>query len=204
MTIPNSVTMIDGEAFCGCTGLTSVTIGNSVTTIGESAFKGCSGITSVTIPNSVTTIDGEAFSGCSGITSVTIGNSVTTIDGNAFVECTALKAVQVLATTPPSCGLGYHLFSDDTYSQATLYIPKGCLDAYRSNWPWNQFHNIVGSSFIKGDVDLDETVDTGDATIIVNHLLNAKSVPHFSADINGDNQVDISDVTAIISIILSE
>jgi len=51
-----SVTSIGGEAFEGCSGLTSVTIGNSVTSIGDGAFYECSGLTSVNIPNSVTSI----------------------------------------------------------------------------------------------------------------------------------------------------
>lgn len=133
-----------------------------------------------------------------------IGNSVTTIGDDAFYACNALEAIQVLSTTPPSNIDINGCFSYNTYSQANLYIPKGCITAYRSDKKWGRFSNIVESSFIKGDVNLDETVNTGDATALVNHLLKAKSVPHFSADINGDNQVNISDVTAIISIILSE
>ncbi len=46
--IPNSVTRIEGFAFHGCTGLTSITIPNSVTSIGWTAFYGCSGLTSIT------------------------------------------------------------------------------------------------------------------------------------------------------------
>ncbi|MDE6051459.1 MAG: leucine-rich repeat domain-containing protein, partial [Paramuribaculum sp.] len=56
--------------FWDCTGLTSVTIPNSVTSIERNAFEGCSGLTSVTIPNSVTSIGYEAFKGCSGLTVV--------------------------------------------------------------------------------------------------------------------------------------
>ena len=49
--IPNTVTIIDDEAFSGCTGLTSVTIPKGVTTIGNYAFSGCTDLTSVTVYN---------------------------------------------------------------------------------------------------------------------------------------------------------
>ena len=41
VTIPDSVTSIEEDAFSGCTRLTSVTIPDSVTSIGEDAFYGC-------------------------------------------------------------------------------------------------------------------------------------------------------------------
>ena len=72
--IPEGTKKIGDNAFCGCSGLTSVTIGNSVTSIGENAFCGCSGLTSVTIGNSVTSIGENAFCGCSGLTSVHISD----------------------------------------------------------------------------------------------------------------------------------
>ena len=90
ITIPNSVTSIDG-AFMGCTGLTSVTIPNSVTSI-ESAFEGCTGLTSVTIGNSVTNII-SAFEGCTGLTFMEIPNSVTSIGTTTFKNCTNLYSI---------------------------------------------------------------------------------------------------------------
>ena len=45
VVIPDSVTMISGYAFRGCTGLASVVIPESVTEIRDSVFKGCTSLT---------------------------------------------------------------------------------------------------------------------------------------------------------------
>ena len=78
------------EAFCGCTGLTSIIIPDSVTSIGGEAFGYCSGLTSITLGNSVTSIGPMAFSGCTGMTSILIPDSVITIDDYAFAYCEEL------------------------------------------------------------------------------------------------------------------
>ncbi len=119
VVIPDSVTMIDTNAFQGCESLTSVTIGDGVTSIGDSAFRGCSSLTSIvfgensritsigysafsgctsltsiTIPDSVTSIGEHAFS-CSGLTSMTIPNSVTSIGNYAFYDCSGLASITI-------------------------------------------------------------------------------------------------------------
>ena len=63
VTIPTSVTKIEGGAFIRCSSLTSVAIPPSVTNIEGSTFLGCSSLTSMTIPPSVTYIGRAAFSG---------------------------------------------------------------------------------------------------------------------------------------------
>ena len=56
-----------GEAFSGCTNLTSIVIPESVTMIGDNAFYGCSSLVSVNIPQNVTSIGYDAFGGCTSL-----------------------------------------------------------------------------------------------------------------------------------------
>lgn len=137
VTLPNSVTRIGYEAFYGCTDLPSVTIPNSVTSIGDEAFSGCRGLPSVIIPNSVTEIGRSAFFGCTGLTSVTIGTSVSSIGDGAFFGCTDLKKVYSLNPAPP-------VINENTFSfyDADLFVPQGCLSAYKSAKGWSNFPNI--------------------------------------------------------------
>ena len=136
ITIPNSVTNIGENAFYGCKSLTSVTIPNSVTSIGDGAFEACSGLTSVTIPNSVTSIGYMAFAYCSGLTSVTISNSVTSIERDAFRDCD-LSVVISLIENPFK--IDNQTFSNNTILNATLYVPVGTIDKYKSTDGWKDF-----------------------------------------------------------------
>jgi len=161
ITIPNSVTSIEEWAFQNCSGLTSVTIGNSVTSIGEGAFSGCKGLTSITIPNSVTSIGRGAFSGCTGLTSIAIPNSVTSIGDYAFNNC-PLKSIYCHWKEPLKIDYkGYDdIFSSNCYEDATLYVPKGCADKYKSTHPWSNFRNIEESDNL-GIEDILENQHTG-------------------------------------------
>ena len=118
ITIKEGTASIAGEAFQNCTGLTSITIPNSVTSIGQSAFSSCTGLTSITIPNSVTRIGIEAFYGCESLTSIYVKAS------------TPAKIEEYYG----KCSLGCE--------NATLYVPKGSLEAYKSAIGWNEFKDI--------------------------------------------------------------
>ncbi len=125
--------------------LKTLTIGNSVTSIEAEAFSGCSSITSLTIPNSVKTIGKSAFSDCSGIISLTISNSATSIGDRAFSGCNSLAKVYSLNTVPPSI-LSY-TFDDSTEATAKLLVPKGSLSSYWLASGWKEWKNLSDDLF---------------------------------------------------------
>jgi hypothetical protein len=105
------VTVIDIDAFYGCTSLTSVTIPASVTSIGWRAFPGCMSLTNIAIDRAntaYTSIDGVVFTkdqttlaaypgGKQG--AYTIPASVTEIGDGAFAGCTSLRRVTLSRRT---------------------------------------------------------------------------------------------------------
>ena len=88
------VTCIGVDAF-GFSGLSNISIPDSITNIEGSAFEGCSNLTSVIIPGSVTGIGCYAFWSCTSLTNLMIGKGVTNIGGAAFSKCTQLAAITV-------------------------------------------------------------------------------------------------------------
>ena len=137
--IPNTVTSIGENAFCGLNGLTSIDIPESVTSIGAGAFSFCFNLTGdLTIPNSVETIGSGAFFQCSGFDgTLTIGESVRFIGDYAFRQCSNFSGAVSLATTPPELGNepGWDCVVFQYFGYPILTVPYGCAEAYRnSNW----------------------------------------------------------------------
>lgn len=75
-----------------------------------------------------------------GITSIVIPQTVSSISYYAFYNLDNLTNVHVKATTPPT--MKEDAFNG-SYSKATLYVPKGCKEAYTKADIWKRFTNIV-------------------------------------------------------------
>lgn len=102
----------NGKVYCNM--LQDVQVGAGVTSIGDYAFFYCYSLASVTIPDSVTSI-GDA----------------------AFYDCFGVAEYHLKPTTPPT------LHGTTTFynipSDCIIYVPQGCLEAYKSATNWAEY-----------------------------------------------------------------
>ena len=95
ITIPNSITEIEGRTFAKCASLTNIDISNHVTKIENGVFEDCTALTQVAISDSVKEIGCHAFQSCHSLTRIIIPNSVTKIGYYAFSECISLTNIHI-------------------------------------------------------------------------------------------------------------
>lgn len=90
-----NLTLIQQEAFKGCTGLTSLSFPEGLETIESAAFSGCSALTSVTFPGTLTLLKSSAFSECTSLTAATLPEGLEEIEGHAFEGCSGLEEISL-------------------------------------------------------------------------------------------------------------
>ena len=208
LTVPDNVACIGEGAFAHCYDLTDVTIPASCDTIGDAAFFGCENLASVQLSEGVKWIGAEAFNRCTALTEFEIPASVEWIGSCAFEGCMGLTSIICHGTVPPEADWpfvtnedGYSMY---IYENATLFVPDESLDAYRDHPEWCWFYRIVpflGAG--PGDINGDGTLNVGDATGIINLLLNAGEECPAYCDVNGDGTVNIADITVLINMLLN-
>jgi len=139
VTIPDSVTCIQENAFCDCSALTSVSFGNGVTVIGYCAFSN-SGLTSVILPDSVRSIGDYAFEYCENLLSVTFGNRLRSIGSDAFYQCDNITSI-VFAETA-----GWYRTSEEGATSGgtavSLEDPEDNASFFTNQYCWYYWYHL--------------------------------------------------------------
>lgn len=92
VVIPDTVTELKDNVFCGCKGITCVKMSEKVTKIGSAVFAK-SGIESVSLPSTVTAISDGMFFYCDNLTDIVIPKGIKKIGKKAFGVCQNLKRI---------------------------------------------------------------------------------------------------------------
>lgn len=124
LTIPDSITYIDGGSFFGCNGLESITIpflgsrkdGTGRTHFGHLFANYTADKFNAYVPSSLQTvtvtggtiIDDEAFRYCGNITTINLPDSITIIYSSAFRDCTALTNITIPASVTEIRGYAFY------------------------------------------------------------------------------------------------
>ena len=156
--IPNSVVSIGELAFCGCTGLTSITIANSVTKIGSGAFYGCDSLIEVNIsdisswykidfsqPDSNPLYYAKKLNlNGNEIKKLVIPNDITEIKDYTFYNCSNLTSISIPNSVTT---IGDYAFSGCN-SLTSINIPNsvtriGRSSFYNTIWYNNQIDGVI-------------------------------------------------------------
>ena len=169
VTLPAGLVKIKDYAFKGCSGLTRIEI-PTWANICEGAFSGCSNLNEVIFNDEkISYLKKGAFTDCTSLTSVILPNSIEELGDSVFAGCENLSIVSIplmiggkefprhcftgcplekiycYAPTPPSVSSSYSdtdYFDSGTFSEAILYVPKGCKDLYAGALMWKNFVDI--------------------------------------------------------------
>ncbi|MBO4721201.1 MAG: leucine-rich repeat domain-containing protein [Prevotella sp.] len=173
MNIPKNVTSIGDYAFSDCYYLVEVGISSSISEIPQWTFYMCQKLSKVVINSNalvsknyesrpsifgftckdiseiilgedVKDLGSHVFCNLPKLSSVTISNSLTRMSAGAFKDCPSLTDIYCYAEQVPT--IYDYSVEEFNYTNATLHVPEGSLDAYRNTEPWKDFKEIVALS----------------------------------------------------------
>lgn len=184
--IGDGVTEIVWQMFEGCSKLSDVKFGKNVTSIGSNAFSYC-GFTSLNLPEGIKEIKSASFKNCSNLTSLTIPSTVKDIGSSAF-DGADMYTIISLIEDPLPLGTIYngtnYPFTKNTFNNATLYVPEGTIEKYKTTDGWKNFVWIE-----EGYPTGIKSISTKNATEISRYNLNGQ---HLDAPSRGINIIKMS------------
>lgn len=168
----SSLVSIGTRAFCHSKMRGTMHIPSSIEYIGSSAFCDTK-IDTLIVEGSAKSIESGAFGGCYRLTNVTFLGDVEQLGESIFMGCDSIKKINILMELPPTCEES--TWSESTYKNTTLCVPKGSKPWYYLATGWKGFKHIEEKyeivekcktptiSIIDNKISI--TCETGDAEI---------------------------------------
>lgn len=130
-----TVTSLGDECFWQCQ-LTSIQLPETLEKLGWESFYNILTLPEIVIPDKVAVIEHGDFI-AAAIKDITLGSGVTTIEYDAFKDMNLITTMTVKAQTPPS--MHSSAISAANKAKTDLFVPKGCVDAYKAAPDWSGF-----------------------------------------------------------------
>ena len=93
--IPNTVTLIQTEAFYKCTALEKIHIPSSVESIYTQAFRDCIALKDITIDEGLKNLETSVFYKCESLETIKLPKSLERMGSATFLGCTSLKSIEI-------------------------------------------------------------------------------------------------------------
>jgi hypothetical protein len=159
------VISIGDWSFRECKKLTSVQLPATIGYIGASAFRMDRQLTSINIPEGVTSIGHDAFRG-TRMEIIELPSTLLEVGEDAFVYISSQGiekkgSCYFIANRVQPCELAANaIHYRNNYD---LYVPKGCLEAYKNDEAWQGFRSVKEI----GATDVQDRLAVGDLTVTV-------------------------------------
>ncbi len=110
-----------------------------VTGVNYGAFCYQSKVTAIILPETLNTISNHAFSETS-VSKLILPEKVKSIGMYAFRNCAGLK--ELVSLNPKAPAVESTTFAGLDVTECALFVPRGCVEAYKKNTVWSKFNTI--------------------------------------------------------------
>ena len=119
--LPSHLDELNNWAFAGCTNLVSVRIPDGVTRIENCLFYGCSQLKQVALPDGITEVGDWVFAGCGSLTGTELPDTVTSLGERSFAWCSSITEMRLPAGI---VSIGNNAF-DGCSGMERISLPQG-------------------------------------------------------------------------------
>ncbi len=142
ITVPQWVGYIGAGAFSKCRKLRTILLPDPLVVIRSETFHDCHHLKHVKMPMNLLTIEEKAFANCYRLKAISFPASLVKIDSNAFSLCPLIEDLHFNSHTPEKIYIANDAFDEHVFNTAIVYVPKGCVEAYKASSGFSKFKQI--------------------------------------------------------------